>query len=254
MELEKILEKDLVGKGVLGQPETPGLSAKEMQEKVEEIVRSVAIVKINEIIEYLLENGATKTDLEDIVLAAGAVTSVHGRRGEVVAKAGDYTPEQVGAAPKKHAAQHNIDGSDPIDLAAAGISGTDHVHGNINSEGKIGTQKGKILVTGTDGTIEAKDCAESGLVPNPVKISGSGAVSITVEENREYGYTGVTSLIMVGANVKCHGFITFGASQPSVSVTGFSKSGGDDVASAKAFEVWEFSCDGRYIIWKNWSA
>jgi tRNA pseudouridine38-40 synthase len=53
MTLEKILESDLSGKGVVGQPDVPGLSAKEMQEKVEEIVRSVAIVKINEIIEYL---------------------------------------------------------------------------------------------------------------------------------------------------------------------------------------------------------
>ena len=67
MTLEKILESDLSGKGVIGQPDVPGLSAKEMQEKVEEIVRSIAIVKINEIIEYLIENGATKDDLEDVV-------------------------------------------------------------------------------------------------------------------------------------------------------------------------------------------
>ncbi|MBR2639424.1 MAG: hypothetical protein IKL18_06240 [Oscillospiraceae bacterium] len=254
MALEKILESDLAGKGVLGQPDVPGLSAEKMQEKVEEIVRSVAIVKINEIIEYLLENGATKTDLEDIVLAAGAVTSVHGRRGNVVSETGDYTPEQVGAAPEKHAEQHNLGGSDPLDLSAAGISGVDHVHGNIDSEGKIGSQNGKILMTGIGGTIEAKEKEESGLVPKPILVATSGTVSMTVEDNREYEYTGVTNLVMVGAEVKCHGFVNFGSSAPSISVTGFAKSGGDDVAGAKALEIWEFSCDNGYIIWKNWSA
>ena len=59
MELNKITERDLEGKGVLGQPEIPGLSANEMQEKVEEIVRSVAIAKINEIIDYLKIGNAT---------------------------------------------------------------------------------------------------------------------------------------------------------------------------------------------------
>ncbi len=258
MALEKILESDLAGKGVLGQPDVPGLSAEKMQEKVEEIVRSVAIVKINEIIEYLLENGATKTDLEDIVLAAGAVTSVHGRRGNVVSEAGDYTPEQVGAAPEKHAEQHNLGGSDPLDLLAAGISGVDHVHGNIGSDGRIGTQSGKILMTGTGGTIEAKEKSETGLLEKPVSIISSGAVSITVQENREYEYTGVTSLVMVGSNVSCHGFITFGTSSPTVSVSGFGASGGDDITKAAAKEVWEFSVfphNGKsYIIWKNWSA
>ena len=52
-------------------------------------------------------------------------------------------------------------------------------------------------------------------------ISLSGSVSITVEENREYSFSGVSSLIMVGALVKAHGFVTFGSSAPSVSVTGF---------------------------------
>ena len=254
MVLEKILESDLEGQGVIGQPDVPELSAAEMQEKVEEIVRSVAIVKINEIIEYLIENGATKADLEDIVIAAGAVTSVHGRRGNVVGEAGDYTPEQVGAAPEKHAEQHALNGSDPIDPETAGLAAANHVHGNIGADGKIGDQSGKVLMTGTGGTIEAKEKAESGLAVKPSAVNGSGSVSITVQENYEYNYTAVTSLVMVGAAVKCHGFVTFGSSAPSISVSGFAKSGGDDVAAAKKSEIWEFSCDNGYIIWKNWSA
>lgn len=254
MELNKILDSDLAGKGVLGQPDVPGLSAAEMQEKIEEIVRTVAITKINEIIDYLIENGATKDDLAEIVIAAGAVTSVHGRRGAVVAEAGDYTAEQVGAAPEIHASQHGADGEDPIAPADIGAANAVHTHGNISSEGKVGTVTGKILMTGSNGIVEAKSKEETGLATKPTLISLSGSVSVTVEENREYSFSGVSSLIMVGALVKAHGFVTFGSSAPSVSVTGFAKSGGDDVAEAQASQVWEFSCDNGYIIWKNWSA
>ena len=254
MDLNKITEQDLAGKGVVGQADVPGLSAREMQEKVEEIVRSVAIVKINEIIEYLKENGATKEDLEDIVVAAGAVTSVHGRRGNVVSQKGDYTAEQVGAAPEKHAAQHYLGGSDPIDPKTAGLAAADHVHGNIGNDGTIGTKNGKILMTGIGGAIEAKDKEETGLLVPPTLVATSGNIGVTVEDNREYEYTGVTALNMIGADVECHGFVTFADSAPSISVTGFEKSAGDNIAEAKATEIWEFSCDSGYIIWKNWSA
>lgn len=252
MELKKILDSDLSGKGVMGQPEIPGLSAQEMQAKVEEIVRSVAIVKINEIIEYLKEHGATKKDLEDIVVAAGAVTSVHGRRGNVVAQPGDYTPEMIGAAREKHAANHSPGGSDPLDLGEIGAAKTEHAHGNISSGGKIGSTNGKIIITGVGGVLEAADKSALGFVTEPTLVATSGAISITVEENKEYEYTGVTSLTMVGANVSCHGTIVFGSSTPSISVTGFSASGGDDIKNAKAGETWEFDCFGNKILWKNW--
>ena len=51
MAINKITETDLEGKGVVGQPEVPGLPAAEMQYKVEQIVREVAIPKINEVID-----------------------------------------------------------------------------------------------------------------------------------------------------------------------------------------------------------
>lgn len=104
----------------MGQADVPGLSAAEMQEKVEEIVRDVAITKINEIIDWLAVNGATKEDLEETVLQSGAVLSVYGRVGRVTAQKGDYTAEQVGAAAEQHAGNHNADGSDPIDPAGIG--------------------------------------------------------------------------------------------------------------------------------------
>ena len=48
MELRKITDRDLLGKGVIGMADTPNLSARAMQEKVEEIVRTVVIPVINE--------------------------------------------------------------------------------------------------------------------------------------------------------------------------------------------------------------
>ena len=96
MAVEIITEADLDGKGVMGQPDVPGLSAAEMQAKSEEIVRSVVIPKINEII-----NGYVSDEtLAQTVLASGSVSSVFGRAGAVTAQTGDYTAEQVGAAAK----------------------------------------------------------------------------------------------------------------------------------------------------------
>lgn len=253
MELNIITESDLSGKGVIGQPDVPGLTALEMQEKVEEIVRSVAIAKINEIIEYLKENGATREDLEDIVINAGAVTSVHGRRGNVVAQKGDYTAEMVGAAEKSHGASHLSGGSDPITASGIGAAEKTHTHGNITNDGKIGTVNGKILMTGIGGVIETAEKESLGFVEKPETKGTSGAVTVTLEDNVEYEYTGVTSLRMTGANVSCHGMVTFGSNAPSVSLYGFESIGGDDIVSDKApGETWEFSCFGNRILWKNW--
>ena len=252
MELNKITERDLEGKGVLGQPEIPGLSANEMQEKVEEIVRSVAIAKINEIIDYLKEHGATKNDLEEIVVAAGAVTSVFGRRGAVLPQEGDYTSEMVGAAKKKHAEEHFFGGKDPIYPEKIGAAKEEHSHGNIGKDGNIGNTNGKVIMTGIGGVLEAKDKNEIGFVTNPVLVATSGTVSVTVENNREYEYTGVSSLNLVGAEAECHGTVVFGNNAPAISVTGFKANGGDDISKAAANETWEFSCYKKMIIWKNW--
>lgn len=253
MSLNRITDAELEGKGVIGQADVPGLSAEEMQQKVEEIPRYI-IERYNELVDWLSANGATQADLEDIVVAAGAVTSVHGRRGNVVSQAGDYTAAQVGAAETLHAGQHRSGGNDAIAPADIGAATEGHVHGNITSDGKVGSTNGKILMTGVGGVVEAKDTAELGFVEEPILVATSGAISITVEDNREYEYTGVTSLTMVGADVECHGTVVFGSSAPSISVTGFSASGGDDVAEAAANETWEFDVYKNRIIWKNWSA
>lgn len=68
MELRKITEADLTGRGVIGMADTPNLSARRMQEKVEEVVRSVVIPVMNE----NAEKTATKQDLADAVFNSGA--------------------------------------------------------------------------------------------------------------------------------------------------------------------------------------
>ena len=110
MAVNKITDADLAGKGVIGQPDVPGLTAAEMQAKIEEIVRSVAIPKINEIIDGYVSSET----LSQVVLASGSVSRVYGRDGAVTAQTGDYTAEQAGAAAKTHAAQNKEGGSDPM--------------------------------------------------------------------------------------------------------------------------------------------
>lgn len=68
MTLKKITEADLAGKGVIGMADTPNLSAREMQEKVEEVVRDVVIPFFN----ANVERTASKQDLADAVFSAGS--------------------------------------------------------------------------------------------------------------------------------------------------------------------------------------
>ena len=68
MKLRKITNADLQGIGVIGMADTPNLSARQMQEKVEEVVRAVVIPIINENIDYT----ATKQDVTDAVYNSGA--------------------------------------------------------------------------------------------------------------------------------------------------------------------------------------
>lgn len=110
--------------------------------------------------------------------------------------------------------------------------------------------------TGADNAEEAR--ANLGVEKSRTLVTGSGTITVTVADYTEYAYTAVTSLTMTGAAVNCHGFVTFGSSAPTISVSGFTASAGDDITAAKASEIWEFSVfphnGGSFVIWKNWSA
>ena len=249
MSLKRITEDDLAGRGVRGQADVPGLTAAEMQEKVEEIVRSVVIPAMNENSEKIEENFATKEELGEVVLASGAVTSVFGRAGNVGAKAGDYTADMVGAADENHAAQHKTGGDDALAPADIGAANESHAHGEITSAGAIGITKGLLVVTGASGVLTTENKAASGLMLKPKTVALSGDVNVALADETEYTFTAVTALNLTVNAVSCHGFVTFGTGVPAVSITGFTKTAGDDPTAAGAGEVWEFDCLGGYIIW-----
>lgn len=64
--MRKITEADLVGKGVVGQEDTPMLSASEMQHKVEEITRDVVIPAVNNLVDEV-ENRYTKDETDKAI-------------------------------------------------------------------------------------------------------------------------------------------------------------------------------------------
>lgn len=262
MAVNKITDADLTGKGVQGQPDIPGLTAAEMQAKVEEIVRSVAIPKINEIIDKYV----TAEKLNEVILTSGSVSSVFGRAGAVTAQTGDYTPEQVGAAAKIHAARHKKGGADPLtpeDIGAIPGAKT------VNGEKTTYTVEGSLKVTGdidlSGGNAAVKDPAKGTDAVNlaylqknfeakPEKKTATGAVTVTAENNKEYKFTAVTSLsLTVAETTDCHGFITFADGTPTVTVSGYTRTGGDDPTKAAGGETWEFNCLNGYILWKKWS-
>lgn len=94
-------------------------------------------------------------------------------------------------------------------------------------------------------------CTEK-FAPKIVKVSASGAITQTLVKNRDYTFTAVSSLTLTAGTGSCHGFITFGSSTPTVSLSGFTKVDGD-IANAAASTVWEFSCYNKYAVFKNWS-
>ena len=125
--LRKIESSDLIGKGVLGQEDTPGLSVENMQLAVEGIPREVIIPKFNALVDALSaatdgDSGAdnikataitnvTGTSVQSILeglkayidaaaFGDGLVTSVFGRIGAVLPQAGDYNLYQVGGRGK----------------------------------------------------------------------------------------------------------------------------------------------------------
>lgn len=261
--VNKITESDLEGRGVKGQPDIPGLTAAEMQAKVEEIVRSVAIPKINEIIDGYVSSET----LSQVVLASGSVSSVFGRAGAVAAQTGDYTAEMVGAAAKKHAAQHKKNGTDPLSAEDIGaVPGTKTVNGDNVTYVIDGTIKATGGIDSTGGNTAVKDpvrgtdavnlaFAQKTYEAKPEEKSATGAVTVTAENNKEYKFTAVTSLsLTVAATTDCHGFVTFAGGKPTVTIKGYTKTGGDDITKAAAGETWEFDCLAGYILWKNWGA
>lgn len=249
MALEQIKESDLEGKGVFGQADVPGLTAAEMQAAVEQIVREIAIPKINEVIEYIAGEVATQEDLENLLIDAGSVTSVFGRAGAVKAQKGDYTAEMVGAAARKHAVEHFTAGSDPIGPENIGAAERNHVHGSISNDGKIGSTNGMVLMTGLDGKIEAKAKENSGFVVALERKEISG--SFEAENGKLYFGEGISDFVFACDEEKtadCHGWVTFGV-PGTIELSGFDFiDDPDDISGAVSGSRWEFDLSRGCLI------
>lgn len=241
MALETINKKDYEGKGVRNQSDVPGLTAEEMKAAVEQIVIEVAIPKINEIILYLLESGATKEDLQNLLVEAGSVTSVFGRAGAVKPEENDYTAEMVHAAKERHAENHKTGGADALSASDIGAAEKLHAHGNISGEGKIGNTNGKVIMTGLGGVLEAKEKADCGFILPPATKDIVG--EFTAEDNVVYFGHNIMNFIFscdAEKTASCHGWVVFDA-PGIISLSGFDFiDDPDDIASAEEGSRWEF--------------
>lgn len=114
MAFTRITEDDLQGKGVIGQPEVPGLSTLEMQQSVEQIVREVAIPGINRLAEELeAATGAAGIGMERPAgmpeevpahvqgIAAAHIENRENPHGVTAAQVGAYTRQETDAAINK---------------------------------------------------------------------------------------------------------------------------------------------------------
>ena len=91
--MEKIQQADLVGRGVIGLPDTPGLTAAEMQRKFEETAREVIVPKFNALVDELSDAGAASVGA---VGPDGEKTTVQAELGALHEKA--EQAQQTGTA------------------------------------------------------------------------------------------------------------------------------------------------------------
>lgn len=253
MDINKITEEEIRQNSVVGMAEVPGLPTEEMQYRIEQLVREIAIPKINEVVEYIVEKVVTQEQLSKTLFEAGSVVSVFGRGGAVVAKQGDYTAEMVGAAKEKHAGQHFENGEDPIKASDIGAANKVHAHGNITADGKIGSKNGMVLMTGIGGKIEARAKADSGFVLPAEVVPVTG--EFTAENNKIYFGNDISDFIFNCDSAKianCRGFVTFGT-PGKIELKGFDfVDDSDGIAEAAAGSRWEFDLSyGCLIIRKR---
>lgn len=93
------------------------------------------------------------------------------------------TPSDIGAAAVSH--QHIVYGEiqaaiqedPPTALGDIGAAAADHVHGSITTDGKIGTTSGRIVVTGTGGSLTTAATISASSVSGLASVATSGAYS-----------------------------------------------------------------------------
>lgn len=100
MAFTKITDEDLLNKGVIGLPDTPGLSTSEMQAKFEQTAREVIVPKFNQLVDDLSNpsaasqigtNGKNRT-------VQGHIDNMENPHNVTAAQVGAYTKSQTDAA------------------------------------------------------------------------------------------------------------------------------------------------------------
>lgn len=100
MAFTKITDEDLLNKGVIGLPDTPGLSTSEMQAKFEQTAREVIVPKFNHLVDDLSNpsaasqigaNGKNRT-------VQGHIDNLENPHNVTAAQVGAYTKSQTDAA------------------------------------------------------------------------------------------------------------------------------------------------------------
>lgn len=191
MALTQITAADLVGKGVIGQPDVPGLPTAQMQAKVEEIVRDVVIPTVNANstaqdainLQILRKDNtdawtpttdyhpATKKYIDDLALSAGAVVSVFGRAGAILPTTGDYNGSQIPLNGYVIAGgQTPISASDTVNSAlgklekgvndkASNVHASEHATGgsDVLTPADIGAQDVETWASSSDASITVAD-------------------------------------------------------------------------------------------------
>lgn len=119
MALKKILPADLEGKGVKGQTDTPGLTAAQMQEKVEEIVRAVVIIAFNQNVDNTYDKTEVDAQIAQKIIEIGAgdmSKAIYGGSADGVVKSADKlaTPRKILKA--------DFDGTKDITPAQMGLA------------------------------------------------------------------------------------------------------------------------------------
>ena len=199
MAFTRITEDDLQGKGVIGQPEVPGLSTLEMQQSVEQIVREVAIPGINRLAEELeAATGAAGIGMErpagmpgEVPAHVQGITAAHienreNPHGVTAAQVGAYTRQETDAA---------------IDNKVVEIGAGDMARAVYAANGEPGVVDAAVHARAADDGVKLYTHTRSGTVHEFTGSGASGRALMTadVQEGDTFSVNGQPVTAWMGA-------------------------------------------------------
>lgn len=199
MAFTRITEGDLQGKGVIGQPEVPGLSTLEMQQSVEQIVREVAIPGINRLAEELeAATGAAGIGMErpagmpeEVPAHVQGITVAHienreNPHGVTAAQVGAYTRQETDAA---------------IDNKVVEIGAGDMARAVYATNGEPGVVDAAVHARAADDGVKLYTHTRSGTVHEFTGSGASGRALMTadVQEGDTFSVNGQPVTAWMGA-------------------------------------------------------